>query len=239
MTRFVIIRMALVAIAWLAAQNSAQATINGDFESGTFTGWRLDLPRYRLNPSTVGSASTLHSWAARPDEILAPVTGDYFIALGTSASGNRRDNRNYNLTLQQRLWLNEGDTVSGWASFFNGDNLGQDAAWVKVFADDGSPLTLWQEHSGSSSNGDLNSTPYLSNTDWTPWQWRAPQDGEFTLMLGMTTVGDDNLASYGFFDSIFVVPAALPVPEPSALALMALGATLLLRGSRRNSSQLR
>ena len=48
----------------------------------------------------------------------------------------------------------------------------------------------------------------------------------------MTTANDNNYASYGFFDGFLVSPPALPVPEPSALTLLLLGAAGLLRQRR-------
>lgn len=212
--------------------------INGSFESGAFEGWRLENPRgysssQPRNPFA-GTAAVIANWGQSfglNQQRSAP-DGSKFAALGTLANGNFIGNRTYNISLNQELTLAVGETISGWSFFFNGDYQTQDAAWVKVLDLDGQIIaTPWLENSGC----DLNSAPYQEATPWSQWFWQVPEDGTYTVSLGVTTRGDDNCASYGFFDDIFKTPANLPVPEPSALSIVAIGATLLAASRRRRN----
>lgn len=216
------------------------APANGNFESGAFDGWSLGIslggPAYQPRNRAAGTASLMASWPQQPGQNAdyAPVNGNKFATLGTLDGGNFTGNRTYNICLSQQLFLNQGDTVSGWSSFFNGDYEAQDSAWVKFQDCDGALLaTPWLEHSGSRPACDFNSTPYQSATPWTQWSWQVPESGAYTLSLGMTTSGDNNYASYGFFDHIFVVPLHTPVPEPSTATLVAMGAAWMARLRRK------
>lgn len=239
MIRIAPIKMVFVTTLWLVAQTGSATPINGSFESATFAGWELKIPQgHSHNPPgnpRAGTASVVSNWGIDPDDtdLVAPVAGRDFAALGTLARGNFHGNQTYNLALQQHLWLAAGDTLSGWAAFYNGDYTPQDSAWVKIFDPNNNLITTaWSEHSGGSGGFERNSSSCRSLTAWTQWSWTAPRDGAVTLNFGMTTSGDNNLASYGFFDDVLVVPAHFPVPEPSALSLAALGAALIFRGRK-------
>jgi hypothetical protein len=75
-------------------------------------------------------------------------------------------------------------------------------------------------------------------TPWTQWTWQAGQDGVYTLLLGLNTRDENNRASYGGFDDIFITPANLIVPEPAALTILGLGGMIYLaRRKRRHNPQ--
>lgn len=227
----------LVAVSVFTGPARAQPA-NGGFEMGNFSGWTLELPRvasgYRPGKTPVGTAqvvSTSAQLVSRTPNCLAE-DGNIFAALGTLDRGNFQGERTFNVTLSQKLSLAEHDTVSGWAAFFNGDSDPQDSAWVKILDAAGNVVANpWREYSGRLNGCDLNSAPYLGVTPWTQWQWQAPADGLYTVSLGVTTSGNNNFASYGFFDDICAQASSPAVPEPSALALGATG-TLLLAGRR-------
>lgn len=231
----------LLAISVATASLVTSATahpINGSFESGAFEGWRLENPRgYSSSPSRnpfAGTASVVSSWGQEfgLNQRRSAPDGSRFAVLGTLANGNFIGNRTYNISLNQDLSLAAGDTISGWSFFFNGDYQAQDTAWVKVLDCDGQLIaTPWLENSGC----DLNASPYQAATPWSQWFWQVPEDGIYTVSLGVTTRDDDNYASYGFFDDILTIPANVPVPEPSALSMVALGITLLAVSRRRRN----
>jgi len=168
----------------------------------------------------------MHSWGMAPDftSTRAPQQGNSFAALRTRANGNFSGEGTYNFSINQNAFLEQGDLVSGWAFFYNGDVVPQDSAWVRIFDDGGNLIsTPWVEGLNAVNNSAI--TPFTA-TDWTHWEWEAPTSGLYTIRLGMTTGGDNNGASYGFFDNLNITPAN-SVPEPSSLALATAGLFLL------------
>lgn len=224
---------------WGVPSPAASVPVNGSFESSSFSGWQLDIASGQSYSQRgyrpAGTANVVSSWGQQVglNPTRTAIDGNKFAVLGTQAGGNFTGHRAYNISLQQELSLTAGTRLSGWSFFFNGDNAAQDSAWVKILDETGALIaTPWLEKSGCVPASDFNSTPYRSATPWTPWFWQAPESGSYTLSFGVTTADDNNYASYGFFDGLLVSPAALPVPEPSALALVTLGAAGLLRQRR-------
>ena len=218
------------------------APVNGSFESGGFEGWSLAIsrggPAYQPHNNPAGTTSITASWlqTVGGNAVYSPFDGNKFATLGTLAGGNFTGHRTYNISFSQQFSLNQGDIVSGWAAFFNGDYEAQDSAWIRVLDRDGvRRATPWRENSGSRSERDFNSTPYQSATPWTQWSWQVPESGNYTLSMGMTTSGDNNYASYGFFDNIFIIPTSTLVPEPSAVTLVAVGTVLVVVLRRRRN----
>lgn len=215
------------------------APINGSFESGSLGGWQMDIAtgqsRSQRGYRPAGTAKVVSSWGQLVD-LPSPRTamnGSRFTVLGTQANGNFTGHRTYDISLQQELSLTAGATLSGWAFFFNGDNQAQDSAWVKILDTEGATIaTPWREQSGCASENDFMATSYRTASPWTPWSWEAPTNGAYTLSFGVTTANDNNYASYGGFDGFLVSPPALPVPEPSAMALLLLSTAGLLRPRR-------
>jgi hypothetical protein len=218
----------------------AAGVSNGSFESGSFYSWQVNVSQYPGGTAwdyrAAGSRQIVS--AANKDfsltETVTPILGNRFAALGSLADGNFTETRTYQISLSQTLTLNPGDSLSGWAAFFNGDLRPQDRAWVKIFDTTGTLLaTPWQRESGLHSE----ITPFGSVSEWTEWTWQAAAGASYILRLGLTTEADNTEASYGFFDGILVSPAAIPVPEPSAAALLGLsGLTLIARRQRSQSN---
>jgi hypothetical protein len=215
----------------------AAGVSNGSFESGSFYSWQVNVSQYFSGGvrdyRAAGSSQIIP--AANENfglaETVTPVLGNRFAALGSLADGNFTETRTYQISLSQTFTLNAGDCLSGWAAFFNGDLRPQDRAWVKIFDTTGTLLaTPWQQESGLHSER----TPFGSVSEWTEWHWQALSSASYILRLGLTTEADNTEASYGFFDGILVSPAAIPVPEPSAAALLGLSALALIT-RRRNS----
>jgi hypothetical protein len=218
------------------ASASAGDLVNGSFEFMNFYGWKVDLGQGTSATApytrTAGSAAAVASWTdpVGSAALTMPETGLRFAALHTRPNANFTGDATYNITLSQEIALNQGDLVSGWSSFYNGDFEPQDSAWVKIFDQGGNQIaTPWQAISG----GQMNVTPSLtpSPSNWTLWEWQTPTSGSYTIQIGMTTGGNNNNSSYGFFDGLMVQPAT-SVPEPSVLALAAVG-TILFTARRR------
>jgi hypothetical protein len=149
-----------------------------------------------------------------------PEEGNYFLTVSTLDFGFFTGDAAYDISANQTFSLNQGESLTGAVFYFNGDYEPQDSVWVKVFDSSGTNLlaTPWRESSGGLNPNDPNSVPYLSASPWTSWQWTAPATGDYTLKLGVSTFGDNSLATFGFFDAIGVASA---VPEPSSAALLA------------------
>lgn len=238
MKRLSSITLCLLTVTSALAVTPPTAPVNGDFETGNFAGWKLEIPQglsEHKRKLPAGTANVLASWekssSRSPGQL--PVSGNFFAALGTQGHADFAGHRAYNITLSQRFCLNPGDVLSGWSSFYNGDYEPQDSAWVKIFDGSGHQVsTPWQETSGGLRGCDPNSTPYRTLTPWTQWEWEAPTSGLYTLSLGITTSGDNNAASFGFFENICLQAASHPVPEPSSFAL-GLATLIALGGLRR------
>jgi hypothetical protein len=225
--------------AWIGlvglSETSNAGLLNGSFESWTLLGWNVEIP-HGISASApfdrpAGSARTVASWGE--DFGLAqariPQAGYRFAELHTRPNANFIGDETYDLSLSQNLQLNQGEQLSGWSFFFSGDLVPQDSAWVRIFDPAGGQIANpWLEGAGAPHQTSLTAT------DWTQWQWEAPVTGLYTIRLGMTTSGNNNGASYGFFDGISVL-APNPVPEPGSLALVGVGAMLFASFRRKKS----
>lgn len=220
-------------MALAAADKTMAGPVNASFETGDFTGWTVSIPngtsQYPIDRGSIpaGSAAVISSFelptATYPEgSYFSPMDGGSFAAVGSAASGHFTVNLTYDISVSQSFSLEAGDTLLGWAAFFNGDPFAQDTAWVNVLSGAGVSLsTPWQAVSGV-TDGSSGATAYLTASPWTLWQWEAPATGIYTLALGVTTFGDDVDASYGFFDDINVIHPTV-VPEPSSIILLAGG----------------
>jgi hypothetical protein len=205
---------------------------NGSFELWTLRGWTVELPHGTSENEpldrTAGQIRLVDSWGDKAGFAAEhlPHDGYRFAQLSTRGNANFIGDDTYNFFLGQSVHLVDGQSLSGWSFFFNGDPTPQDSAWVRIFDQSGNELaTPWLEGLGAATS--TAATP-LTATDWMHWNWEAPEAGLYTVRLGMTTRGDNNGASYAGFDGLAVHMAA-PVPEPGILALGALGAVLMTR----------
>jgi len=217
---------------------TSNAALNdGDFETPGFSGWTIENPRVisggQLFGQTVGAIGVMQSWGVPPDfaSTRLPQAGNGFAALRTRANGNFSGESSYSFSLSQNVELDQGSQLSGWAFFYNGDLVPQDLAWVRIFDEGGNLIsTPWLE--GYDEVNHTSMTPFTA-TEWTFWQWEAPTSGLYTLRLGMSTSGNNNGASFGFFDNLNITPPN-SVPEPGSLALVAIGGILLALRRKRN-----
>lgn len=227
-----------VAIAVLGPIPAALAgLVNGDFESGSFAGWRLEIPQGVSEHSSTrmpaGTARIFGAWSDGTPWERMPLSGHRFAGLGTQDHAEFEGHRSYTLSLSQKLTLEPGNQLTGWACFYNGDLDPQDLAWVRVLDSAGTLVaTPWSESSGGLRTCDPNFTPYRTTSPWTFWHWEAASAGNYTLSLGITTSGDNNGASFGFFEDICLKALANPVPEPGSLSFLGMAALLALRKRR-------
>jgi hypothetical protein len=215
---------------------TANATpVNGSFDTGDFSGWTVSIPTNfsSLGPLVAaGSAVVVSSWQGYGmTSPILPANGNYLAAVGSAANAWYPSDQIYNISLSQSISLNLGDTLSGLSSFYNGDWLSQDSASVRIYDSQGNLIsTPWYELSGEAPLG-TPTVPYDTASPWTSWSWQAPADGTYTLVLEVTTGGDDNYASYGLFDDIGVNASPndlTSVPEPSTTALFAIASLCLV-----------
>lgn len=210
--------------------------VNGSFESSSLSGWQTEIASgqsmSQRGSRPAGTINIVSAWGQEVglESIRSAFEGNRFAVLSTLANANFTGHHTYRISLRQELSLSAGATLSGWAFFFNGDIDAQDSAWVKILDNAGNTVaTPWQDNSGGEATPDSHHAGYRAASPWTQWSWQVPATGSYTLSFGMTTTDDNNYASYGFFDNMLVSPAALPVPEPSAAALMIVGVGCLLR----------
>ena len=214
---------------------------NGGFEFG-LSAWTVEVPNGPsarapgYEPAGTVSAQTTFQGSG----FMPPVTaqeGNQFLAVGT---GGRplftRTDLTYNIYASQSFRMLQGATLTGLALYFNGDHLPQDSTWVRIMDATGSLVaTPWQQFSGDGCSTCFNSVPYGYASEWTEWEWTAPDSGLYTLQLGATSFGDDQLATFGLFDSVSI---AAPVPEPETYAMVALGLVIVGVTARRRGSPL-
>ncbi len=226
-----------IGASFVAASGFAQTGIvNGTFESWNLIGWTLqaDLGERATEPFTrpAGAARTVASWG-EPfglSPALGPVQGFRFLSLSTRANANFISAGPYDIFLNQTLSLNQGEIVSGWSYFFNGDVEPLDSAWVRIRDDQNNVVGApWLETSGLPLTTTANA-PVPGG--WTQWQWAVPTTGTYSIQLGMSTSGANNNASYGFFDGLTV--QAAPIPEPTSMVLAMLGGMALVVLRNRN-----
>lgn len=214
----------LIGSSILTLSHSAVAVpLNSGFETGDLSNWNASIPsdysEFDVNPRPAGNVGVVSSWQRgfMPGAKTAE-EGNHFLAIGSQDSAFYTNTLTYDITVSQTFTLQQGQSLTGAVSFYNGDMSLQDSAWVKIF--DAVTFDLvalpWQDVSGAASP-----VAYREASDWTSWQWAAPVTGEYTLMFGVTTQGDNRFGSYGFFDAVGVMTAT--VPEPSALALALAG----------------
>lgn len=207
------------------ASDVAHAGIyNGSFESWNVVGWSVTnntgIRSTDLSLRPAGVVRTMGSWGANFNlaTTLAPITGQRFLSINTRANANFLGEGDYETFLSQTISCAQGDVLSGWAAFYNGDSTPLDSAWVRILDLEGNLVaTPWLMNSGTGvAPLTINSAP-----DWNSWQWSVPEQGNYLLQLGVSTSGANNNASYGFFDGVTL--QASPVPEPSAMTFALLG----------------
>ncbi len=232
---------ALVAVALALGCGSVQAGLvnpgfeePGGFSGGSIDGWTanttgggFDVVQSHTsfaNPPDGGPnpAPTPPYPANYPYEYTPP-QGDWFLMIGSGDSAfiDPTDPTAVWQTVSQMVDLTAGEMLSGYAAFDRDDTgLYLDAAKVSILnaADKEIATPFYMDGGSPLLNPFLPTMSDYGNGPWTLWSWTAPATGTYTLVYAVANTVDNNLNSYGYFDT---VPAA--VPEPISLALFAIG----------------
>jgi hypothetical protein len=194
--------------------------VNGSFEND-FSGWNINLTGGQGGSATiVSSIASLQNPPSGdnvPPFYWHPQEGQYFLALGTGASGP-----NIWQSVTQTFSASDGDVIHGWAAF------DWNAAWHPTISSiDGARVRIYQ---GTGTLGTIIDTPFDMNGDsidpltstyvedyyngpWTQWQTIPLPAGTYTIELGVVNTGDTRFPSFGYFDDITTVPGTPPLPN--------------------------
>ena len=180
--------------------------INGGFESG-LTGWEI---------SNAASTSVVESH----EGYTAQEGSSFLLLLGDTSAGS-------SYTISQTFQLEAGDIITGFAAYdWNDYSPFYDHAAVKMFDNNGSLLDiLWSE----TGNG----LPDYDNTPWAAWSFTSNSSSTYKIEYSAGNSRDALYAPQALFDGAQVIAAK--IPEPSTLAIFALG--LMGLASRRFKKQ--
>jgi hypothetical protein len=206
---------------------------NGNFEAGDLSGWTAIIP---LGPWAIGGGFITPNQSftlvqAGNVELIRHADG----ALLSISSGEIDMLRGegwgpYDIVVSQTLSMEVGTVLTGWAQFFNGDPVHQDAAWVRIKDAAGVVIARpWVEYSGVDMLDPSYqvTVPWRQMGEWTAWNWEAVATAQYTLELGVRTSGDNRWISEGRYDNIAMLEPSISWPLVlSTLALFVRRATM-------------
>lgn len=209
--------------------------VNGGFETGDTSGWTVNIPTdFSIDQGgnfLVGvveatadfSITNNVSFGTKIDHFA----GDYALAVATHKSAYSNTGDTFDITASQSFDLQLGDSLSGWAAWYNGDYAHQDTVWVRILDSEGTVIdTPWSRLSGGDA---IDGVEYLDASPWTQWNWISPDAGTYTLVLGATTFGDNRFATVGVHDGISLTAVPEPATFAAAFGLLALGVVAIRR----------
>lgn len=215
----------------------ANSPVNFGFETGDTTGWVETYPDVEgvvpnINVVTNWTSDQTLGASGRWPMTYEPVEGNYFAVLGSG------DDAAGFAMLSQRISLNLGDTLEGWATFCCGDVVYypydpidsmsyNDYASVSILNSQGNIVaTPWYADSydlgyiETNPQGEIIGGVDFGPLPWEHWSWTASEPGKYTLEYKTAQGGDWVGVSYALFDGPRGKSTA--VPEPSAMILFGL-----------------
>jgi len=209
--------------------------VNGGFETGDTSGWTVNIPLdFSVDQGgifPVGVVEATHDFAITNNVSfgtkISLFDGEYSLAVATHKSAYSNTGDTFDITASQTLSLQAGDSLEGWAAWYNGDYAHQDTVWVKILDSLGTELeTPWSRLSGGSSPDGV---VYLEASPWIHWSWISPEAGTYTLVLGATTFGDNRFPTVGVHDGITLTAVPEPATMAAILGVLALGVAVIRR----------
>lgn len=226
--RLFIASIIICALDFCSAANAA--VINGEFETGDLTGWTVagfgsaQTASFGITPAQgtyQGYIETTGNYTVDSSVVLTslgvvPFNNIHALGAGTPTNGNG---------LSQSVTVNAADVLSfDWN--FTTSELTEPSTYddFAFYTINGTPYLL---ASRNSSTWDTASPPagFEGQTDWATQTYTFPTAGTYSIGFGTFNVGDAGYNSALLLDSI-------SVPEPGAMALLAIGALALLRQRR-------
>ncbi|HSA31935.1 MAG TPA: PEP-CTERM sorting domain-containing protein [Candidatus Omnitrophota bacterium] len=203
MKKFITTALVMLGVAAFPLQAHALFT-NIGFETGDFTGWTI--------PAGYGV----------PSDRSVEFGSDAGAGYGTYFAKIQASDADTWIAIVQTATLEAGTKIDG--------------AFKFDYLDEGAPhldeAIVQIQHAGWANPLEPYYVAGESTDGWLYWSWTAPEDGSYTLSYAVKNVGDEDVPSYGFFDTKQTAPNA--VPEPMSLTLMAGGlAGLALRRFKR------
>ena len=219
MKRFLIYALIVLSLLPFLESDSIADIINGDFETGDFSGWdvRIDWGILAYDPpgapAPAGSVQNVQSYsfysqdAQSNPRTLYPAQGQQFAKLSIGSYGDAEfsslPGQYYVTSLRQEVFLNKGDLLTGRVGFYNRDFAPQDDSWVKIFKNNIAISNPFYAISGTPSgqygggavalDGQLT---YVRNLEL--WPWNSGNNPTYTIW------GD--LGAQGYFEWMLSEP---------------------------------
>jgi hypothetical protein len=155
--------------------------VNGGFDLGDFTGWTCVVP-------VGGQSVVVSSHTGDQGMVYLPIDDGYFARVKTNGPGTYA-------TVSQSFAMYKDMKLKGWAFFDYRDyHPYNDTAMVQIKDAAGTVIaTPWSVQGLS--------VPNYADCPWTHWEWQAPADGTYTVVLKIANALDSVLDSYAGFDA--------------------------------------
>lgn len=209
-------------LTFVAAVDLNAGVINGGFETGNFTGWTT------IGTTSVTGITTLSNIPINPTgtaSITTTPTEGVFQSLLTTGTGVSASSLNsfFGITLpaNQNGIATEGSGIKQVVSLSAGQTLSFDWRFVSSESfNSGFDYSFLSVNGAITTLGTFNSVPYPTN--YNTFVYTAATTGTYTFGVGVVDTGDTVVDSRLFVDN-FRTSSVATVPEPTSMAVFALG----------------